>query len=317
VLVCVKQVQEYKQARYGRQKDGETMTIAEAARELGQTIGGMRSTVRREGMTTIPELSFYGGDARLPRQGNRLRRSEVIALREKRRQAPTRLCEHRDERTNELYLPSPLVEDLYHFGQMDLYEHSRVKKSSWYLDGRAKDNDPYPPPEQRRLLRFKILPNRGRGQKRVFVYHDGDLQIMHGRKIGSLTAEQARDQARALLSSPGNTAAGETAPAAEPKTPPIQEVKTPRWDEMTSTLFWGDSAIRQFRKHPAQNQRELIEAFHRRRWEQTIPNPFGTDARKLEKTIYSLNQSLTQNFIQFAGDGTGEGAMWLPCDNAL
>jgi hypothetical protein len=144
----------------------------------------------------------------------------------------------------------------------------------------------------------------------IWAYLEKDILAIDAALSAGVTIDDAEQQT-------DDQTAVSPATAAEPKTPPKQEVTTPRWDEMTSTLFWGDSAIRQFRKHPAQNQRELIEAFHRRRWEQTIPNPFGTDARKLEKTIYSLNQSLTQNFIHFAGDGTGEGAMWLPCDNAL
>jgi hypothetical protein len=97
----------------------------------------------------------------------------------------------------------------------------------------------------------------------------------------------------------------------EDNKPADKEVQFPRWDEMTSTLFWGDNPIRQFRKHPAQNQRELIEAFHREKWSQTIPNPFGRDARTLNLTIYYLNKSLSPKLIRFSGDGTGEGVMWF------
>jgi excisionase family DNA binding protein len=84
----------------------------------------------------------------------------------------------------------------------------------------------------------------------------------------------------------------------------------PRWDDEAATLYWGEVPIRQFRRHPARNQRELIEAFHRGRWAQTIPDPFR-DARKLALTICCLNKSLLQKLIRFAGDGTGEGVMWM------
>jgi hypothetical protein len=85
----------------------------------------------------------------------------------------------------------------------------------------------------------------------------------------------------------------------------------PRWDEMTATLFWGDTAIREFRKHPAQNQRELIEAFHREGWAHTIPDPFG-EPRKLNQTLKDLNRKLPPNTVRFCGDGMGLGAIWEP-----
>ena len=92
---------------------------------------------------------------------------------------------------------------------------------------------------------------------------------------------------------------------AAPMTPPT----APRWDERTGTLYWGDLVIREFRKHPAGNQRALIEAFHRKDWSANVPNPFR-DPRKLNLTIYQLNLSLAVKAIRFRGDGTTQGVVW-------
>lgn len=92
----------------------------------------------------------------------------------------------------------------------------------------------------------------------------------------------------------------------------------PRWDEMKATLFWGDVPIRVFSHHPAKNQRDIIEAFHREDWNHTVPTPFkdnnGSDAKKLNLAIYHLNHSLLKKAIRFRGDGTGDGVMWEPVD---
>jgi hypothetical protein len=42
----------------------------------------------------------------------------------------------------------------------------------------------------------------------------------------------------------------------------------------------------------------------------TIPNPFGSNSRKLNDTIQALNKSLPAGSIRFHGDGTGEGVSW-------
>jgi hypothetical protein len=88
----------------------------------------------------------------------------------------------------------------------------------------------------------------------------------------------------------------------------------PRWDDLKATLFWGDIPIREFRRHPAPNQRELVEAFHRANWQNLILSPFGTDGEKLNASIYHLNRSLDPKVIHFRSDGTGEGAIWEPAE---
>jgi hypothetical protein len=132
-------------------------------------------------------------------------------------------------------------------------------------------------------------------------------------KDGAVLSEGIRP-----LSPPADMAAspkggdGATTPVpnyAEKATAPSPPLK-PRWDETTATLYWGNVAIREFRKHPAQNQTALIEAFHRKGWARNIPNPFIGDPRKLNFAIYQMNKGLAEKVIRFRGDGTGQGVVW-------
>jgi hypothetical protein len=85
----------------------------------------------------------------------------------------------------------------------------------------------------------------------------------------------------------------------------------PRWKDEDACLYWCGRVIRKFRRHPANNQHEIIEAFHQAGWPRWIVDPFR-DARQLRQTLYDLNKSLAPNSIRFLGDGTGEGVRWEP-----
>jgi hypothetical protein len=92
----------------------------------------------------------------------------------------------------------------------------------------------------------------------------------------------------------------------------------PVWDG-DRVLTWRGRVIREFRA-PAENQKEVIEAFNHTDWERSIPNPFRDkqgklDQGKLDKTVTDLNKNLKKlgrPTILFRRDGTGEGVNWEP-----
>jgi hypothetical protein len=92
----------------------------------------------------------------------------------------------------------------------------------------------------------------------------------------------------------------------------------PVWDG-DRVLIWRGRIIREFHA-PAENQKELIEAFNHTDWERSIPNPFRDkqgklDRVKLDKTVTDLNKKLKKlgpPTILFRRDGTGEGVDWEP-----
>ena len=83
----------------------------------------------------------------------------------------------------------------------------------------------------------------------------------------------------------------------------------PRWDENTRSLFVDDKLIKAFRRHPAKNQIDLIEAFEKEGWPPSIPDPFK-DSRKLNETIRQLNKSAVGAVLSFTGDGSGKAVNW-------
>jgi hypothetical protein len=96
--------------------------------------------------------------------------------------------------------------------------------------------------------------------------------------------------------------------AAFPATIPTESI-TPRWDEAARELRYRTRLLKVYRKNPAKNQIDLIEAFHRAGWSRSIPDPFK-DTRKLNQTLRDLNRALSDKAIRFVGDGTGEGVKW-------
>jgi hypothetical protein len=89
----------------------------------------------------------------------------------------------------------------------------------------------------------------------------------------------------------------------------------PVWDG-DRVLTWRGRIIREFH-HPAENQKELIEAFNHTEWERSIPNPFRDklgklDEFKLDKTVTDMNKRLLKGTIRFRRDGTGKRVNWEP-----
>src|SRR5262249_5339931 len=85
----------------------------------------------------------------------------------------------------------------------------------------------------------------------------------------------------------------------------------PAWGDEEATLYWRGKPIRVFR-HGAQNQRDIIEAFHRASWARFVDSPF-TAENTLRQTVYDLNQKIPKGSIWFRCDGTGERVCWAAC----
>jgi hypothetical protein len=84
----------------------------------------------------------------------------------------------------------------------------------------------------------------------------------------------------------------------------------PRWNEVTRELWFGSHLLKKYKRNPAKNQIDVIEAFHRECWPRSVLDPFN-DARKLNQTIRDLNMGLTVKAIRFTGTGTTDVA-WEP-----
>lgn len=309
----------------------DAVSVPEAAELLGVSVDSVRASIRSRRFRTVQHAP--SGSATGPRLAVWLLRSEVEEAKKKRLTA-SRLSPHVDE-LGWRWLPVALVEKEHGLKSYLVNQHAHVSPSCWLLDGRRHFGDPTPPKSEHRSLTWKQIPNVGRPGPFLKVYLEDDCRIIADRLAGRLTPQEGVDRARDIQSrmargegpagvtrkptvgkadapgpkngeAPSNGAAGQA-----PDVGHATATTKPRWDETTATLFFGELAIRKFRRHPAQNQRELIEAFHREAWAGVIPDPFR-DPRKLSLTIYDLNQSLTTKAILFHGDGTGEGVMWAP-----
>jgi hypothetical protein len=83
----------------------------------------------------------------------------------------------------------------------------------------------------------------------------------------------------------------------------------PRWDPNTRTLYLGDKTIKRYNRGSATNQIDIIEAFENAKWVRAVDDPFG-DPKKLNQTLYDLNNTLLAGTIHFRQDGTGETIIW-------
>lgn len=191
--VCFEDLESYVNSRQARPEGGELVTIREAAKMLNRSVGGMRNCVNREGIGAIYD-TFPAARDFSARRGKLIERKDVKGLAKRRAELPARSVEHVDE-NGRLWLSGALAWERYRLEAMNLLTNSRRLKSSWYLDGREYSWLPLPPAGRRRRLGYKWMPNRGRGQKRLCVYLDADLQIIHDRAAGLITAEQARVRA--------------------------------------------------------------------------------------------------------------------------
>lgn len=92
----------------------------------------------------------------------------------------------------------------------------------------------------------------------------------------------------------------------------------PHWDAVRHELRFSGVLIKRFRT-PAPNQEKILEAFQEENWTPRIDDPLAPIAdqnpkQRLHDTIRSLNRAQQSPLLRFAGDGTGEGVLWMECD---
>jgi len=109
---------------------------------------------------------------------------------------------------------------------------------------------------------------------------------------------------------------------------PTKASLAPQWDNNFRVLRIGRWIVKKF-KVPSPNQEAILAAFQEEGWPSRIddplhPQPEQDSKCRLHDTIKSLNRHHQYRFLQFRGDGTGEGVCWeysdaaaaiLPADN--
>jgi hypothetical protein len=105
-----------------------------------------------------------------------------------------------------------------------------------------------------------------------------------------------------------NAPAGGDRSSGSPTSPKPRRPR-PRWDPDTRTLYLGDQEIKRYNRGSATNQIDVIEAFATKKWKSAVDDPFG-DPKKLNQTLYDLNNALPPGTIRFRLDGTGETVIW-------
>lgn len=91
------------------------------------------------------------------------------------------------------------------------------------------------------------------------------------------------------------------------------EAGKPTWDG--GILSFRDVIVKKFGRHPASNQRALLNAFQAAGWPRVVTNPFRgtcntTLSRTLNETLRDLNRSIAGGPLRFEADGKG-GCRWL------
>lgn len=83
---------------------------------------------------------------------------------------------------------------------------------------------------------------------------------------------------------------------------------TPRWDDVSRSLWVGDTQIKKLTK-PAPHQELVLKVFEEEGWPSRILDPLPSGAR--EYTIVSLNRNhVNLGILRFGKDGTGKGITW-------
>lgn len=105
-----------------------------------------------------------------------------------------------------------------------------------------------------------------------------------------------------------------SSPARTTKPIPAALVELPVWDDALKELRLGGRIVKQFQR-AANNQQQVLAAFHRSGWTSWIADPLPISAtvdstRRLHDTIKFLNKGQFQHLIRFRGDGTGKGVFW-------
>jgi hypothetical protein len=167
----------------------------------------------------------------------------------------------------------------------------------------------YPPPWRVRLKEWAaehLSAARNKVYRLIGGLRGGLLDLLRKFPAAALTP-QSEAPARQTPASGTANQSGSAQPA--DRTKPVK----PRWDGETRTLFWGSASVRAYRKNPAKNQMDLLEAFEAAGWPRTLANPFGTDTVKLSNTVRDLNRHLVPGTIRFHLDGYGaQGVDWRP-----
>lgn len=87
----------------------------------------------------------------------------------------------------------------------------------------------------------------------------------------------------------------------------------PKWEG--GILTFGSITVKTIGRHPATNQRELLDAFEAAGWPMVITNPLRdvnnkTSPRTLNETLRDLNASIKTGPLRFEADGNG-GCRWI------
>lgn len=99
-----------------------------------------------------------------------------------------------------------------------------------------------------------------------------------------------------------------------PRARPLGRRRTPRWDPIGRTLWFGATLIKRL-KVPARNQDLVLAAFEEQKWppwiDDPIPPTHGINPKdRLHNTLSRLNMSHRRCLIHFVGNGTGRGIGW-------
>jgi len=83
----------------------------------------------------------------------------------------------------------------------------------------------------------------------------------------------------------------------------------PRWNPTTRKLYYRGKIEKNWKRAPAPNQRQLVEAFSRAGWIRKIENPLD-DPDKLPETVANFNREAKG--IRFAVSDSGKSVTWEP-----
>ena len=82
-----------------------------------------------------------------------------------------------------------------------------------------------------------------------------------------------------------------------------REEAKPVWDGFRLTLC--GTLLKEYKRHPAWNQRRLLSAFQEAGWPELINSPWQ-EAEKLGETLRTINEAMPANTIKFHGVGNGQ-----------
>jgi hypothetical protein len=80
----------------------------------------------------------------------------------------------------------------------------------------------------------------------------------------------------------------------------------PNWDPTTRRLYYGRVIVKDWKRHPAPDQEQLVETFCRGEWK-AVSNPFS-DVQKLRTTVANFNR--TAKGLHFIIRDSGDSVAW-------